>query len=85
MELIKEPCSEVKAMLEEPTSCVEAPRGSLEATPGPEGAGGGNNDAGALEIWPLAEGPWGLSYGIKEKQLLSEWCETLERAGADKH
>ena len=38
MELIKGPCSEVKAMLEEPTSCVEAPRGSIEATPGPEGA-----------------------------------------------
>lgn len=78
-ELTKGLCSEVKA------SCVETPRGGTVAPPGPEGAGGSNNDAGALEIWPWAEGSQGLSYGIKEKQLLSEWCEPLERAGEDIH
>lgn len=46
-------------MLEEPTSHVEASRHGILATPGPEGTAGGNDDAGALEIWPWARGPWG--------------------------
>lgn len=58
MELLKGLCSEVKAMLEEPTSHVEASRHDIVAIPGPEGTAGGNDDVGAPEIWPWSEGPW---------------------------
>lgn len=70
-------------MLREPTGCMEAPRGGIMTTAGHEGTWRGSNAAGAWESCAVWEGLQGLGDGLKEKQLLSEWCKPLERAGQD--